>query len=423
MTLNLSRKCVLFFAGVSLFLFLTTNSVSFAQAIFGNIIGSVTDPSGSAVPNASVDVTDADRGSTYHVVTNDSGNFEVTHLLAGHYKVRVTAAGFGNFESGAEVQIDASTRVDAALGLQQTSTKIEVSSDTPLMKVDRADVSTTLSTHELGSLPILNRNLTQTLLITPGTQLNDWQHASSENPQGGYQIDVNGQQFTSNGFLLDGTENNSAILGIAVINPNIDSLQEFKVTTGNYDAAFGSVAGALLQATTKSGGNNFHGSLFEYLRNDFFNAKDWTSQHSLPLRWNQFGGSVGGPILKNKLFFFTDYQGLRRRRAASVVTTVPTAAERTGDLRASLGNFICADGTSSATPCATPVNVTTTEGAVVPAQAGMVFDPTTGNSDGTGRLAVASGGQVNVLPAVPAAVTNILSYLPLPNSGGGVDRE
>ncbi len=235
MFFSLSRKCVLFSASLSLFLIFA--GISFAQAVFGNIIGSVVDPSGAAVPNASVDVTDTDRGNTYHVVSNDSGNFEVTHLLAGHYKVQITAAGFGTYESTAEVQIDASTRVDAALGLQQTSTKVEVSSDTPLLKVDRADVSTTLSTHELGSLPILNRNLTQTLLITPGTQLNDWQHASSENPQGGYQIDVNGQQFTSNGFLLDGTENNSAILGIAVINPNIDSLQEFKVTTGNDDAA------------------------------------------------------------------------------------------------------------------------------------------------------------------------------------------
>ena len=416
MFFSLSRKWILFSAGLSLFLIFA--GISFAQAIFGNIIGNVVDPSGAAVPNASVDVTDTDRGNTYHVVTNDSGNFEVTHLLAGHYKVQITAAGFGTYESTAEVQIDASTRVDAALGLQQTSTKVEVSSDTPLLKVDRADVSTTLSTHELGSLPILNRNLTQTLLITPGTQLNDWQHASSENPQGGYQIDVNGQQFTSNGFLLDGTENNSAILGIAVINPNIDSLQEFKVTTGNYDAAFGSVAGALLQATTKSGSNSFHGSLFEYLRNDVFNAEDWTSQQSLPLRWNQFGGSIGGPILKNKLFFFSDYQGLRRRRAASVVTTVPTAAERAGNLTGLLGNYICADGSSSATPCANPYNVQTTEGNTVPAQSGMVFDPTTGNADGTGRLAIASGGQVNVLPSVPTAVTNILAYLPMPNTGG-----
>src|SRR6185312_5643928 len=202
---------------------------------------------------------------------------------------------------------------------------------------------TTLTTTEVANLPVLNRNATGLVFTSPGTQLTSFQHSAAENPQGGYQFASNGQQFTSNGFLLDGTENNSAILGIAVINPNIDSLQEFKVTTGNYDAAFVSVAGALLQATTKSGGNSFHGSLFEYLRNDAFNAKDWTSQQSLPLRWNQFGGSIGGPILKNKLFFFTDYQGLRRRRAASVVTTVPTAAERTGDLRGLLGNFICAD--------------------------------------------------------------------------------
>src|SRR5205085_5279774 len=151
---------------------------------------------------------------------------------------------------------------------------VTVTAETPLLKTDRADVSTTLSTEEIGDIPVLNRNLKQLLLVTRGTQINDWTHAAAENPQGGFQIDVNGQQFTSNGFLLDGTENNSAILGIAVINPNIDSLQEFKVTTSNYDASFGSVAGALLQATTKSGTNSFHGSLFEYLRNDIFNAND-----------------------------------------------------------------------------------------------------------------------------------------------------
>ena len=410
-----------------LLFFVAACRVSEGQAVYGNIIGTVSDPSGGVVPNATVVFTDTDRGVTYQTVTNASGNYEQTHLLAGHYKIKITAAGFGVFEAAAEVQIDASTRVDAQLGLQQASTKVEVTSETPLLKVDRADVSTTLSTGELSSLPILNRNLTQMLLVTPGTQLNDWQHASSENPQGGYQIDVNGQQFTSNGFLLDGTENNSAILGIAVINPNIDSLQEFKVTTSNYDASFGSVAGALLQATTKSGTNSFHGSLFEYLRNDAFNAANWAAQQDLPLRWNQFGGSFGGPILKNKLFFFADYQGLRRRRSESTITTVPTQAERNGDLRALLGDYICADGTTSPTPCANPAPaVTTTEGTSVPARNGMVFDPTTGNQDpvtgqpnGIGREAISSGGQVNVLPTVPAAVTNILKFLPMPNIAGG----
>jgi len=402
-------------------LLLACGRPSVGQAVYGNIIGTVSDPSGATVPNAAVVILDLDRGVSYQATTNASGNFEQTHLLAGHYKVTITASGFGPFTATADVQIDASTRVDAQLGLQQSSSNVLVTAETALLKVDRADVSTTLSTGELSNLPVLNRNLTQLLLVTPGTQLNDWQHASSENPQSGYQIDVNGQQFTSNGFLLDGTENNSAILGIAVINPNLDSLQEFKVTTSNYDATFGSVAGALLQATTKSGTNSIHGSVFEYLRNDAFNAASWVSKTTLPLRWNQFGGSVGGPILKNKLFFFTDYQGLRRRRSASTLTTVPTAAERAGDLSGLLGDFICADSTSSPTPCANPVPVTTTEGTSVPAQAGMIFDPNTGDpTTGIGRKAISTGGRVNVLPAVPSAVANILKFLPLPTINGAI---
>ena len=392
--------------------------ISMGQAVYGNINGTVNDASGASVAGAVITITDKERGGNYKTTTNESGNYEQTHLLAGHYKITASAPGFSAFEAFADVQIDSSTRVDVRLGVQGQSTQVNVTDETPQLKVDRADVSTTLTTAELGSLPILNRNVTQMLLVTPGTQLNDWSHAAAENPQGGYQIDVNGQQFTSNGFLLDGTENNSAILGIAVVNPNIDSLQEFKVTTSNYDAQFGSVAGALMQATTKSGTNNLHGSLFEYLRNDVFNAKDRFAGLNLPLRWNQFGGSVGGPIKKDKVFFFADYQGTRRRRAASVVTTVPTAAERSGDLTAFLGDFICSDGTTSSTACASPLMVSTTEGGSAPAQAGMVFDPTTGNAAGGQRKAITTNGQVNIIP-VPTAVTNILNFLPSPNTNAG----
>src|SRR5579872_3255779 len=280
------------------------SGVSLGQAVYGTITGTVSDPSGAAVPNAAVNITDVDRGISYSTHSNAAGNFEQTHLLAGHYKVKVAAQGFAGFEATADVQVDASTRVDARVAVQSASSEVTVTAETPLLKVDRAEVSTTLSTQELSSLPILNRNLTEIMFATPGAQANDWQHAAMENPQGGIQIDVNGQPFTHNGFLLDGTENNSPLLGIAVINPNIDSLQEFKVTTSNYDAQFGSVAGALLQATTKSGTNQFHGSGFEFLRNDFFNAQDRFSGLSLPLRWNQFGGSFGGPVKKDKLFFF-----------------------------------------------------------------------------------------------------------------------
>ncbi len=400
--------------------------LSMGQAVYGNILGTVTDKSGAAVPNVDVKITDLDRGTTSQVKANESGNYEQTHLLAGRYKVSVTASGFAPFEATAEVQIDSSTRVDIPLGVQGETTQVTVTGETPLLKVDRADVSTTLTTEELGSLPILNRNVTQMLLVTPGAQLHsDWQHSQAENPQGGYQIDVNGQQFTSNGFLLDGTENNSAILGIAIVNPNIDSLQEFKVTTSDYDAEFGSVAGALMQATTKSGTNQYHGSLFEYLRNDIFNANDRFSGVNLPLRWNQFGGSFGGPIIKNKLFFFTDYQGLRRRRDATVTTTVPTAAERNGDLTALLGDFICSDGSTSPAGCgANALMVPTTEGGTIAAQAGMVFDPNSGDIDpsslsrnGNNRSAITTNGKPNML-SVPPELTNILNFLPPPNVPG-----
>ena len=399
-------------------LFLTLSTWSFGQAVYGSISGTVTDPSGAAVPNAAVVITDVDRGVTYKTTSNAAGNFEQTHLLAGHYKVNVTAQGFAGFEAAADVQVDASTRVAATLAVQSAKSEVTVTAETPLLKVDRADVSTTLTTNELSSLPILNRNLTEVMFATPGAQANDWQHAAMENPQGGIQIDVNGQPFTHNGFLLDGTENNSPLLGIAVINPNIDSLQEFKVTTGNYDAQFGSVAGALLQATTKSGTNNFHGSGFEFLRNDFFNATDRFSGLTLPLRWNQFGGSFGGPIKKDKLFFFADYQGTRRRRAASIVTTVPTDAERSGDLRALLGNYICSDGSTSASPCASPYMVGTTEGGSIPAQANMIFSPATGAPDGSGRLAITTGGVPNVIP-VTTPMANLLKLLPAPNTAPG----
>jgi hypothetical protein len=406
---------------LGLLLFLILSRAAFPQAVSGNIIGTVSDQSGAAVPNADVTVTDLDRGTTYHTKTNPDGNYTQTHLLAGHYQVKVTATGFQEFAASADVQVDASTRVDAQLAVGKSSSTVTVTGETPLLRTDRSEVSTTLTGNEVEKLPVLNRNLTELLLDVPGAQYNQtYQHASSENPQGGLQINVNGQFFFTNGFELDGTENDSAILGIAVINPNLDSLQDYKVTTSNYDAEFGQASGALQQATTKSGANQLHGTLFEYLRNDFFNTANPFLGANPPLRWNEFGGSLGGPIKKEKLFYFGDYQGTRRHTGAGVVTTVPTAAERAGNLSALLGPFICADGTTSASSCASPVLVQTTEGTTVPAQAGMVFDPATGNPDGSGRLAFSSGGQVNVIPAgrIAQPMVTLLNFLPPPNAGG-----
>ena len=188
------------------------------------------------------------------------------------------------------------------------------------------------------------------------------------------------------------------------------------MTSSNYDAQFGNASGALMQGSTRSGTNEFHGSAFEYLRNDIFNATDPFTGINPPTRWNQFGGSLGAPILKNKLFAFFAYQGTRRHLGGGIITTVPTADERAGNLQALLGDYVCTDGTTSAAGCASPVMVPTTEGFTTPARAGMVFDPKTGNPDGTGRQAISTAGQVNVLTPVPAML-KLLNNIPPPNFG------
>ncbi len=390
------------------------------QAVSGSIIGTVTDPSGAVVPGAHVTVKDLDRGLSYETSSNTDGNYTQSHLLAGRYEVHVTATGFSEFIGLTVVQVDSTSKVDAALTVQKSATNVTVSSQAPLMKVDRPEVSANLTGNEIEKLPVLDRNLTSLILTMPGTQTNGWQHASSENPQGGIQIDANGQFFFSNGFLLDGTEDNSSILGIAVVVPNFDSLQEFKVSTSNYDAEFGSVSGALMQATTKSGTNEIHGSLFEYLRNSATSAADPFSGLKPPLRWNQFGGSIGGPLKKDSVFGFFDFQGTRRRTGGSLITTVPNAAERSGDLTAFLGDYICSDGTSSGTPCASPAMVPTTQGGSIAARAGMIFDPSTGNPDGSGRSAFTSGGQANII-SVAQPIAKLMALLPPPNFGSPGD--
>lgn len=393
-------------------------SVAFAQAVSGNISGTIQDASGAVLPSANITITDLDRGTVFHTQSNQAGNYEQTHLLAGRYQVKVESPGLGMFTANATVEVNATTRLDATLTPANVATTVNVTDATPLLTTDRAEIATTLTGAQVQELPVLDRNVTNLILEVPGAQLNSWSHAASENPQQGIQVNVNGLFFSANGFLLDGTENESAILGIAVVNPNIDSLQEFKVSTSNYEAEFGSAAAALIQATTRSGTNHLHGSLFEFLRNNFTNAADPFTSLNPPLRWNQFGGSVGAPIKKDKLFGFFDYQGTRRRTGGSLVTTVPTAAERSGDLTGLLGSYICKNGTVQSTPCATPEMVPTTEGGTAPARAGMVFDPTTGDATGAGREVFSRNGVVNMVP-VATPMGKLLSFIPLPNFGTG----
>jgi hypothetical protein len=325
--------------------------VAFGQAVYGSILGTLTDPQGAAVAGAKVTVTSVSKGSVVETTTNADGNYSVGHLIPDVYNVRGEAAGFKSFEAkNITVAVDAGTRVDGQFQLGGAQETVEVTSEAPQLKTDRADVSTTFNEKMVEDLPIFNRNFTTFQLLSPGTQrMNGWNHAASENPQGSQQILTNGQHFAGTGFELDGTDNQDPILGIIVINPNLDSINEVKITAQDYDAEFGKAIGAVVTSQTKSGSNELHGSIFDYQRSNSTNAKDpFTQADSSVLaanpgsgkvvvpsgNWNQFGGSLGGPIIKNKLFIFGDYQGTRSHVGGSAVQRIPTAAERGGDLSA-----------------------------------------------------------------------------------------
>src|SRR5213079_2568035 len=234
-------------------------------------------------------------------------------LIPDTYNVRAEAAGFKAFEvKNIPVSADAAARVDGQFQVGGTTETVEVTSEAPQLKTDRADVAIEFNQRYVEDLPVLNRNFTSFELAAPGTQkLVGWSHAATENPQGGQQIFVNGQHFSGTGFELDGTDNQDPILGIIVVNPNLDAIQESKITLQNYDAEFGKAVAGVVTVQTKSGSNQFHGSGFFDWRGYGQQARDpFTNPPGVPLpkaSFKQFGGGVGGPIWKDKLFFFGDY--------------------------------------------------------------------------------------------------------------------
>ena len=309
------------------------------QAVYGSIVGTVVDSSGAAVANAKVTIRNIDRDTSNETTTNESGNYTQRYLIVGNYQVRVEAPGFqAAVENRVAVSVDAEVKVDMKLQVGELSQTVEVTSEAAMLKTERSDVATTYSQKQVAELPVLNRRFTNFQLMTPGVSL--WPvsltAAQPENPQGSYRLLVNGQSFAGVSHLLDGTDNHDAVLGWIVINPTLESVTEAKVTTADFDAEFGTSAAAVVSSQTKSGTNSLHGSGFEFIRNDHLQARNPFTQ-SLPIfgtggrvipvtQWNQFGASIGGPISKNKLFYFGDYQGTRRNTGGSVLLRVPLAS-------------------------------------------------------------------------------------------------
>jgi outer membrane receptor protein involved in Fe transport len=306
------------------------------QSIYGSLYGTVTDASGAVVPGATVTVTNVEKNTSTKVESNASGNYTVQNLIPDTYNISIVFSGFKSFaQSGIHLFADTSIRVDASLSAGGSSTTVQVNAnEVPELKTDHADVSTILSASDVQNLPVGGRNFTNLQLLLPGAQLLPWSHAADENPQGSAQIQIDGQAFGGVAYSLDGTDNQDPILGIIVINPNLDSLTETKITTQNFDAEFGKAVSAFMQAETKSGSNSFHGSVFDYRTSTANLAKDPYNQYpavgatpaaniAAGLK-NLFGGSIGGPIIKDRMFFFGDYQGTRQRVGTSASTIVPT---------------------------------------------------------------------------------------------------
>ncbi len=333
---NITRRIKLLLLAACLVCLLSAAPASFAQAVYGSIFGTVTDATGAVIPDATVTVTDIAKGTSVTVQSNGSGEFTVDHLIPDSYDVKVTVNGFKAYQTtGLPVSADTSRKIAAVLVAGASDQTIDVSADSvPLLKTDRADVSTVFSGKEIQDLPIGDRNFTNLQLLLPGAQQLGWSHAADENPQGSKQIQVDGQAFGGVAFELDGTDNQDPILGIIVINPNVDSLSESKITTQNFDAEFGKAVSSVVTAQTKSGSNKFHGSAFDYRESNANLARDpfqqgpsqITAASPFPAGLkNQFGGSIGGPILKDKIFFFADYQGVRQKVGISELQTVPSA--------------------------------------------------------------------------------------------------
>jgi len=314
-----------------------------AQLTTADIVGAVTDNSGAVLANAKVSLTNQATRETRSAQSNSVGQYAFTFLLPGTYSVRVESPGFKAFTSVVTVSAGDRARVDASLQVGQTSESVEVNAQTPLLQADNATVSTTLTVQPVQDLPLPTRNLTTLVQFAPGaneaSEINGL--SSGQRPDDRRQTSsftVNGQDEQFNNIQIDGTDNNERIIGTIGVKPPIDSIQEVNVETNNYTPESGRTPGGLISVITKSGSNSFHGSLYEFVQNDVFNARSPFNPVSTDptkpdpqakLRQNDFGGSIGGPIIKNRTFFFFGYEGFRQVAGVQnpIISTVPTAAQ------------------------------------------------------------------------------------------------
>ncbi|MGH9629988.1 MAG: carboxypeptidase regulatory-like domain-containing protein, partial [Bryobacteraceae bacterium] len=371
------------------------------QAVSGTIAGYVYDSSSAVIANAQVTAVNVETGVSTVRTSDSTGRYVVTNLVPGTYSVRVEAAGFRRFvQDNIVLRVDSVVRVDPQLELGAVTEQVVVSAAPPMLNSEKTDVGQYIPQKQLQELPTFGRNLSKLYNTVPGVIQNSFQIGAGENPSEFNGTVVNGQFFGNSEYEIDGiTDTACCFSGFQVIVPNQDSVQEVKITTAAYDPEFGSSAGLVAQYVTKSGTNELHGSAFAFNRNKFSFAADPFTEKlpntgdggkgfgPAPFNWNQFGGSLGGPLKRNKMFWFGDFQATLARQGGQRTATVPNDAFRLGDFSALARN--------------------------------PIFDPLTGTATGAGRQQFAG----NRIPAnrINPVARNLLELLPRANLSQATD--
>ncbi|MEJ7861699.1 MAG: TonB-dependent receptor [Pyrinomonadaceae bacterium] len=399
------------------------------QTVTGSLVGHVEDSAGAVVPGARVVVTEVSRGTTREITTNEEGNYSIGSAEPGIYRVEIEQANFKKFvRENVEVAINTTVRVDTKLEAGNISEVVQVTAEQVQLKTDRADVSGQVTGEQTANLPLsVDRNYQSALETIPGVSEPVTVGSSFGNPNGSLISRVNGQNERYNNFQLDGTINNQTnVISQTAIVPPADAIQVVDVSTNSYDAEQGRAAGGVVNVQVKSGTNNLRGSAFIYNTNSAFKAKNTLSTIEQPnTNLTQYGFTFGGPIIKDKTFFFGYYQRGTDRRGQNTLLSVPIAAYRNGDFSSVLGSYICASVSGTTTTafrnsqpgCATggtAVNVTNSNGQVVQLRDGQIFRPSLTSS--TSRIAYTN----NIIPQAelnPAARA-VFNLLPLPNLPG-----
>jgi hypothetical protein len=325
---------------VMLFAFSCGISPLYAQTT-GTVFGTITDPSGASIAGAQVTAHNEQTGLTRSITASSEGQYTIPLLPVGQYAITVTAAGFQGYRQTALVlQVEQQLRVDVKMNVGSVTQQVIVTAAIPQVNTSNPTLGAVVEGQQIVDLPLNGRNFLELGIIQPGvvppvSKIDVLGSGTNDTPGGtAVEFSVNGMRYTSNNFLLDGTNNVEPYTGAAMVVPSPDALEEFRILTNMYPAQYGRAGGSIVTIVTKSGTNSFHGTAYDFLRNDALDAKNFFSPGVPKLTQNQFGGAFGGPIVKDNTFFFASYEGFRQVQGYPSETDVPSLAERSGDFSA-----------------------------------------------------------------------------------------